>query len=147
MQDTSFPVLLSVSGIMKHENPSDPVHLVTTGFLTVMPSGYQLTYREILPETNESQDVSLLLDNKRVTMTREGDFSTSLIFEKGRFFESIYHTPFGDMDMSVYASKVNSQLSEDQGEVQLQYHIDLQGHYATEHSLNIKYRKQQAMHH
>ena len=144
MKEKTFPVLLSVTGAARHPFPEDEIQLVTTGQLTVLPSGYRLTYRETQPDSEEYQDISLQLDGSRVTMTREGSYATSMVFEKGRRFESAYQTPIGCMDMSVYATRVFSRLTEDGGEVQLQYQLDLQGQFAAVHDLRIKYAKKAA---
>jgi uncharacterized beta-barrel protein YwiB (DUF1934 family) len=128
----------------RHPLPEDEVQLVTTGQLTVLPSGYRLTYRETQPDSEEYQDVSLQMDGSRVTMTREGSYATSMVFEKGHRFESAYQTPLGYMDMSVYATRVYSQLTEDHGEVQLQYQLDFQGQFTAIHDLRIRYAKKAA---
>lgn len=145
MAEVKYPVLLSVTGTTKQPYPADDsVHLVTTGTLTVMPAGYRIEYRENQPDSDDYQDICLDLDEKRVTMTRVGGYATSMVFEKDRRFEGVYETPFGNLDMAVYATRVFCRLNEERGEVQLQYQLDLQGHFAAVHDLRIKYAKKRS---
>lgn len=142
MAEKRFPVLLSVTGTTKQPDPEDGgIHLVTIGELTVLPSGYRLTYRETQPDGEGHQDICLEMDETRVTMTRAGGYATSMVFEKGRRFEGAYETPYGSLDMAVYATRVSCRLSQERGEVQLQYQLDLQGQFAAVHDLLIRYAK------
>lgn len=134
----SLSVLLSVTGEAQGQQDGG-VHLVTTGTLTPLAKGYKLEYQETQPEDGEVQNISLLMEKGRVMMTRKGLFATSMVFEKGRRFEGIYHTPYGDMDMAIYSTKVSCHLDHDQGDVHLQYQLDLQGQFAAMQDLRLHY--------
>ncbi len=142
MEEKVFPVLLSVTGSTKEQAPEDEgIHLVTSGTLSVLPEGYRLNYRETEPETDEYQDIELMMNEKNVTMTRTGAYATGMVFEKGCRFEGVYNTPYGSLDMAVFATRVFCRLGEERGEVQLQYQLDLQGQFAAVHDLKIKYAR------
>lgn len=138
MKNSSFPVLLSVTGEAQGQEDAG-VHLVTTGILTPLAKGYKLEYQETQPEDGAVQDISLLMDQTRVMMTRKGAFSTSMVFEKGRRFEGMYHTPYGNMDMAIYATRVSCKLTPSQGDIHLQYQLDLQGQFAAMQDLRLHY--------
>ena len=145
MEEKIIPVLLSVSGSSgQSDQGDDEVKLMTSGTLAVVPEGYRLCYRETQPDSDEYQDIELVMNEKTVTMTRSGAYATGMVFEKGRRFEGVYDTPYGSLDMAVYATRVFCRLGEERGEVQLRYQLDMQGQFADVHDLKIKYSKKHA---
>ena len=133
-------VLVSVTGWSRAgetEKP-DTVRLLTTGTLTGENESWRVDYTETQPD-NLAHDVTLTVGKGVVTMQRAGVYSTSMVFEKGRRFEGSYVTPFGALDMGVYATQVKYQMDEASvGEVNLKYQLDLQGQFAAMHELHIK---------
>lgn len=142
---TTIPVLLTLYGRSQTEPGEEdaPIQLMTTGQLSVSGGTYTLRYQETQPEDDSghisTQDITLQLQTGRVVMTRTGDFGTSMVFVKGRRFEGAYHTPYGDLDMAVYATRVSCKLTPDHGSVHLQYQLDMQGSFAAMHELKLEY--------
>ena len=140
------PVLLSVTGMAQNVGqPDDAVHMITTGYLSGEEDAWRLRYSETQPDSEKPNHVVLSMQGGVVTMQREGEFGTSMVFEKGRRFEGIYDTPYGSLDMGVYATQVRYRVQGAQGEVSLKYQLDLQGQYASMHELQIRFteRKRQ----
>ena len=54
-------------------------------------------------------------------------------------FEGVYKTPFGEMDMAVYARGVRCDIGEAKGSVHLKYQLDIQGAYASTNELHLEY--------
>lgn len=142
---TTLPVLLTLSGRSQSVPGEEdaPIQLMTTGQLTVSGGTYTLRYQESQPEDDagrlSTQNITLQMQTGRVVMTREGDFGASMVFVKGRRFEGAYHTPYGDLDMAVYATRVSCRLSPERGSVHLQYQLDMQGSFAAMHDLKLEY--------
>ena len=133
-------VLLSVTGwSQEDQEKAEPVRLLTCGTLSGEKEAWRLDYTETQPD-NQAHDVVVTMGKGVVTMQRLGPYSTSMVFEKGRRFEGVYHTPFGELDMGVYATQVKYAVdSESTGEVNLQYQLDLQGQFAAMHELRIRF--------
>ncbi len=142
---TATPVLLTLSGRSQTApgEEEQPIQLITTGQLTVSGGTYTLCYQESQPEDENgrisTQDITLQMQPGRVIMTRAGEFGTSMVFIKGQRFEGAYHTPYGDLDMAVYATRVSCRLSPEKGSVHLQYQLDMQGAFAAMHDLKLDY--------
>jgi|GEM_PF-104904 len=138
-----MPVMLTVDGTIQGEDgEDDAIRMVTMGELTAVPGGYVLQYQEAQQEENGqlvTQDIVLQLQPERVTMTRVGEFGTSMVFMKDRRFEGIYHTPYGDMDMAVYATRVRCDLGDEAGSVHLKYQLEMQGNFTAMHELRLSY--------
>lgn len=140
----SIPVLLTLLGRSQTapDDPGDPIQLMTTGQLTVTGPMYILQYKETQPDDpngDAAQDVVLQMEPGRVVMTRLGAFGTSMAFVKGKRFQGVYHTPYGDLEMAVYATKVNCALSPERGRVHLSYQLDMQGSFAAMNELKLEY--------
>lgn len=134
-------VLVSVTGWSKagEDEKPDTVRLLTTGTLTGKQEDWRIDYTETQPD-NQAHDVTLTVGKGVVTMQRAGAYSTSMVFEKGRRFEGSYVTPFGALDMGVYATQVKYKMDDaSTGEVSLKYQLDIQGQFAAMHELHIKF--------
>jgi uncharacterized beta-barrel protein YwiB (DUF1934 family) len=143
MISPNIPVLLSVTGQSQQEGQQEErVHLVTTGLLRKTAGGYSLHYDETQPDSNETSHITLDMDKGSVTMIRDGSYATSMVFEKGRRFQGNYHTPLGDLEMGIYATRVQYTANEDKGDVTLQYQLDLQGQFVAMHQLKVNFVRQ-----
>lgn len=59
---------------------------------------------------------------------REVGFGMEFVFEKGKRFNSKYHTPYGNFDMEVLTNDVVSNLTEEGfGDINIDYHVSLNG--------------------
>lgn len=135
-------VLISIRGQAQALGQSpDEIRLMTTGTLTPTLQGFNLDYQESQPDGTDVQDIHLEMTPTRVTMNRTGQFASTMVFEKGRRFEGVYHTPYGEMDLAVFPTKVRVELGEETGKIHLQYQLDFHGTIATMNDLTVQYRK------
>ena len=135
-------VILSVVGktTAAPGEEEDVVRLVTTGTLREEEDGsFTLSYEETEPDSQTGQQIKLSLRPGRVAMERAGAYAASMVFEKDKRFEGRYETPFGALDMGVFATRVSFTQEDGQGEVHLQYQLDLQGRYAAMHEMTVRF--------
>jgi len=71
-------------------------------------------------------------------MQRDGDYATQLIFRRGQRYEGIYRTPFGEMDVAVFCTRLSYDLNEDGGEIVLMYQMDMNGTFAAMHQMHMQ---------
>ena len=140
-----IPVLLSLSTLSQTDptgrEAADPIRMLVPGDLTIEDGVYTIRYQESQPNeetgTVATQQIVLTLAPGRVTMSREGVFSTTMVFVRGQRFEGAYRTPYGDLEMAVYATRADCELSPTAGSVHLQYTLDMQGAFAAMNTLEI----------
>lgn len=143
MSFDSIPVLLSVTGQSQQDGQQEErIHLVTTGHLQKKDEGFSLQYEETQPDSGETSHITLDVKKGSVTMVRDGAYATSMVFEKGRRFQGNYRTPMGDLEMGIYATRVQYTSGEDKGDVSLKYQLDLQGQFVAMHELKVVYVRQ-----
>ncbi|MDO5022219.1 MAG: DUF1934 domain-containing protein [Eubacteriales bacterium] len=133
-------VLLTLTGRTALLDDDDGILRVTTlGKLSGKKDDWRLRYTETVSDESQMQNVTLTMGKGIVTMASDGPFGTDMVFEKGCRYEGSYRTPYGELDMSIFPTLVNYNISEDgNGEVNLKYQLDIGGRYAAVHKLHIK---------
>lgn len=101
-------------------------------------NAWYLTYREQLEGIGEVS-TTLKLGKSVVTLIRQGNVSTRQQFEKGKSTHSVYHSPYGPLDMETHTSKLRIQYENDRPIlVEIAYQLWMSGQYAGEHQLKIR---------
>ena len=106
-------VIISIKGMQQFdEEDPNSVELITSGRLSRGEAGeYTLRYEESELTGLDGTSTSFHIQPKRVTLTREGQVNSQMIFEVGRKHLSLYDTPYGAMEIGVSAKKVRSTKS------------------------------------
>ena len=147
MENKVIPVIVTLSSYTRGENSEkeQPIRLMCRGKLKPTTDGCMLRYQEIQQEdTGETVAQTVILNiqqtpEPRVTMTRLGDFGTTMAFVKDRRFEGAYHTPYGDLGLALYAMQVQCKVAEDHGIVHLEYQLDMQGSYSAVQCIDVSF--------
>ena len=140
MDDQAIPVLVSLqsSAAPEGEEP-ETISLMTAGELHKTTEGYRLRYEETLDESVPPTQVELILENGVATMHRMGDYDVNMVFRKGQRYEGQYHTPYGDMDLALYCTKVQYTVTPKEGDLRLQYQLDINGQFVAMHKLELSF--------
>ena len=147
MENKMIPVIVTLQSYARGERgeKEQPIKLMCRGRMRPTGDGCMLRYQEVQQDdTGETlaQDVILNVQNTpepRVTMTRLGDYGTTMVFVKDRRFEGAYHTPFGDLGLALYAMQVQCKLGEDYGSIHLEYQLDMQGSYSAVQCIDVSF--------
>ncbi len=142
---TERNVLINLLAIARYDRTPDfPIQFMTKGKLTLHgndPAVLEYTESQQDEETGEITTalITLAMEKKRVTMTRKGDYSNTMVFIPEQRFEGIYSTPYGDMEMAVFSRGVQCDIGEEKGSVHLKYQLEIQGAYASSNELHLEY--------
>ena len=147
MENKMIPVIVTLQSYARGERgeKEQPIKLMCRGRMRPTCDGCMLRYQEVQQDdTGETlaQDVILNVQNTpepRVTMTRLGDYGTTMVFVKDRRFEGAYHTPYGDLGLALYAMQVQCKVTEDHGHVHLEYQLDMQGSYSAVQCIDVSF--------
>lgn len=141
-----IPILISLDAqSTTDEQPEDTMRLITTGELWKKPDQTLIRYEESLDENEPPQQIEITIQNEVVTMSRKGTYDANMVFQKGRRYESQYHTPFGALDMALFCTRASYSSDEDGGELALQYQLDVSGKFAAVHDMKLHWiRKKEA---
>ena len=148
MEAKLTPVIVTLSSYARGERgeKEQPIRLMCHGRLRPTSEGCMVRYQEVQQEEPNGpsmiQDVILNVQCgtvPRVTMTRMGDYGTTMVFVKDRRFEGAYHTPYGDLALALYAMQVQCRVAEDCGSVHLEYQLDMQGSYSAVQCIDVSW--------
>ena len=107
------------------DGQTQQVEQVAQGILARTGEGYVLTYREGEETGLGGTRTTLKLLGDRAELTRTGEVSSAMLFCPGTPHRSLYQTPYGPIPVEVTARRVESQLEETGGVVELEYDLTL----------------------
>lgn len=79
-------------------------------------------------------------DPGRVTMSRSGLVTTVLMFCEGERYISVYETEYGSFDLGIVTEKCENTVTENGGEMNIIYTVELRGARAERNEIRIKIR-------
>ena len=109
----------------------DQMEFITEGKLYEKGDSTYLIYDESEFSGFPGCKTTIKLTGDCIRMKRIGSevgFGMEFIFEKGKRFNSKYHTPYGNLDMEVLTNDVVNNLTEEGfGDINIDYHVSLNG--------------------
>ena len=120
-------VLLSIRGVQSYEDQEpDVIELVTEGTLEKMGNGWEILYEETKLTGMEGVTTSFLIEPDKIVLTRTGSLKSQMIFTLDKPHDSLYQMDFGALMITVCATKIHTDLSEQGGTVDLDYRIEIE---------------------
>lgn len=141
---TVIPVLISLKSNAHRDEVSEDetMSMLTSGQLEVDDTRAVIRYEESIDESVPPQKVEILVEDESVTMNRGGVYSTQMVFRLGCRYEGQYHTPYGDMDLALYCTRLAYDLGDDGGTLELSYQLDINGRFAAMHDMELNLFRQ-----
>lgn len=134
-------VVLSLRGTQTYTGQEpDEIELITDGVLTELESGWEISYAESALTGLEGVNTTFRLEEGCVTLTRTGALESQMVFREGISHESLYQMAFGALLITVCATRISWDLSQNGGTVELKYTIDIENSAAgtVDYHLQIK---------
>lgn len=120
-------VTLSIRGRQSYlDQEPDVIELVTEGTLTHTDDSWELCYEETALTGMEGVTTTFLIESDKVVLTRTGKLNSQMVFQVGVSHDSLYQMEFGAMMITVCATKVEYDLTQDGGIVDLVYGIEIE---------------------
>ena len=144
MKPNALPVMLSIRGEQYFDDVDpDGTELMTAGTMELLEDGrILLEYEETALTGMEGTTTSFEVNGPRVTLTRAGKVNSQMVFEEGVTCESLYQLEFGALMITICASHVAFDLTEEGGTIDLTYSIEIEQSEAgvIEYHLDIQSR-------
>ena len=136
-------VIISIKGKQLYaESSPDEMELVTSGVLKRdSRGGYTVSYQESELTGLEGTTTKLHIDGGRVTLLREGNTNSQMVFEEGRRHLSMYETPYGALSIGVSTKRMRSTLGESGGDVEIDYAIEIDNLIAGQNLFRMSVKK------
>lgn len=125
-------VTITVIGIQTMDGDTARSETTAAGTLEVRGQAIRLSY------TDETQTRTVITAmSGRVTITRKGELSSTLILERDLTHLCSYETPYGSVTLGVTATGIRNELTENGGRLTLTYTLDMGGGMTTDHHIEI----------
>jgi len=134
-------VLISIKGVFNSDNDQDVVELLTTGQYYKRKGCYYISYEESQATGFEGCTTTLKVEQeKMVTLKRSGTANSQLIVEQGVRHQCHYDVGSGDLLVGVLGSRIKNSLTDNGGDLEFKYSLDINSMYASvnEMYINIK---------
>ena len=120
-------VALSICGRQSYlDQEPDVIELVTEGTLESTPDGWRLSYAESDLTGMEGVDTTFSVEGDTVTLIRTGKLNSRMIFREGVSHDSLYKVEFGALMLTVCATRVEANITEQGGAIDLVYNISVE---------------------
>ena len=134
-------VILSIRGKQSYlDQEPEIIELVTEGTMAFTNGGWDISYEETDLTGLKGTTTTFRVEPGCITLTRKGPLNSQMVFREGVFHESLYQMEFGAMMITVCANRVDFEISEQGGVIDLTYAIDIENATAgfIEYHLDIK---------
>ena len=120
-------VLLSVRGLQSYmDQEPDTIELVTEGTMEKTCEGWRIVYEESALTGLEGVTTSFQVQPGKIVLTRTGKLNSQMIFQEGVSHDSLYQMDFGALMITVCATQVQYDLTEQGGTIDLVYGISIE---------------------
>lgn len=133
-------IILNVRGSHVEQGEENILELMTEGRLTRDDDKYIIEYEESALSGVENTTTRLTVQGDKLWLNRMGILESEFAFKKRQMYEAAYDTPFGMLQLSVLPTQIESEISEDSGQIDLEYVVNVGGKSAL-NRLNIHYKR------
>ncbi len=134
---------------LPHENAEPEENggctLVSEGTLSFQDGLMHLTYLETIEDEEGAAPTKVCLvfpkgSSSHITVSRSGDMNTVFTVEPNVRQYSTYDTPFGQVDLCVIGRKIENNMEETGGTLELDYAVELRGMITQRTKMTIRVR-------
>ena len=137
-----IPVLISIEASAWRDDMPDAgsLQIMVPGEMELATDGLQtvLHYEETIDEDAAPQQVTVTVRDHAVSVVQDGDYESQMYFKKDFRYQSVYSTPAGDMDMSIFCTSLKDHFDETGGLLDIHYQLDLNGKFAAMHEMRMQ---------
>jgi len=131
-------VMVRVKGTQTNDlGEQDSIELITEGRFFIRKQHYYILYNETKISGMEGTTTSLKVEPRRVTLNRMGTAEQKITFQERILNEGFYVTPYGTMNITVLPSKVEVDLTEMGGSINLKYELQVGQEKISDNQLEI----------
>ena len=124
---SKIPVMLNVRGVQRYQDQEpEVIELTTEGTMERQKEVWEVSYEESDLTGLAGVTTAFRVGPRGVVLKRTGKLQNQMIFMEGRRHESLYRIDIGALMIAVKATKVQSNVSEIGGTVDIHYQIEIE---------------------
>ena len=122
-----IPVVLSIRGRQSYlDQDPEVIELVTEGIMEQCDGGWDLSYEESDLTGLQGVTTTFQVEPGVITLNREGPLNSQMVFREGVPHDSLYQMEFGALMITVCATEVRYDITEQGGTIDLVYSIEIE---------------------
>ncbi|MBE6048400.1 MAG: DUF1934 domain-containing protein [Clostridium sp.] len=133
--------IISITSNASVDN-DDIIEVVSPGKYIKLEDGYKAVYEETEISGMEGTTTILTIKEKEVVLEREGTTATKMYFNKSEPSIAMYQTPYGMLELSINTKKLEVEMNEDGGKLQIDYSLAVAGQAPLDTKLSLKIKTQ-----
>ena len=139
-------VIISIYSSPKYENEQEPeaMELITNGRFYKKNGIYYVVYKESALTGLDGVTTTLKVEPTKVTLIRNGTYTSQMLFEQGEKHVGLYDTGNGALTVSIYANRIDNSLSDEGGNLMIDYSIEINNTLAGENTLSATVKESYA---
>ena len=135
--------MINIKSSQEIDGQTDTMEFMCTGIFSVSDKSTVLQYDESVSLGIDGVKTTLKLDdNGIVTLERSCGKYGNLIVEEGKRHLCQYATEFGDIMIGIYGESVKNNISQNGGNLSLQYSIDINSGLLSRNRVEISIREE-----
>jgi len=139
----SKKVIITVTGMQNLSNEEEEnVELITEGEYSYRAGRGTFRYQESEITGMEGTTTTFRFSPQEVVISREGTFSSQMVFVEGKQNVFLYATPYGSTTLGVDTHKITNTLNERGGELNIDYTLHFDRMMVSRNRFIVKIKEQ-----
>ena len=118
-------VMISITSKQDVAGDVSKVELMTEGEYEYSPEKSELIYQESSITGMEGTTTTFTVEPDTVILTRVGTVTSQMLFRRGEKHMFLYQTPYGSATMGIYTRRLDADIDENRGHVEIEYALDV----------------------
>lgn len=118
-------VIISITSNQEVGGEVSTVELMTEGEYEYSPEKSELIYQESSITGMEGTTTTFTVEPDTVILTRVGTVTSQMLFRRGEKHMFLYQTPYGSATMGIYTRRLDADIDENRGHVEIEYALDV----------------------
>ncbi|MDD3219101.1 MAG: DUF1934 domain-containing protein [Lachnospiraceae bacterium] len=132
-------VIIRIKGLqfIEEEDEQEPVEVVTAGEYFWKNGNHYLKYDEVFEGMDGVTKNLITIKPSTLEVHKKGVANVNMIFEENKKNLTYYNTPFGNIQMGIAATKIETQEEEDSLQINVDYALELNYEYVADCNISI----------
>lgn len=143
MTSKSYPIWVEFTNKQEDDTGEQSVVKIrAAGTLYKRKKDDVILYKEAAPDIKDETTFTMTMphDKDEVLMNRFGEHQLRIHFKEGNHYESKLQTPFGLVNLAFITQALDVQQSDDGGQINISYLLDLNHTKPIRNEVSLKYR-------
>lgn len=129
-------VLISITGLQQEISDEEPVEIISVGEYYYRNGKHYIMYEDMLVDDQLSKNIIKIAPNQ-VDISKKGAASVQMVFEVNKKNATMYATPFGELSIGIFTTKMELQEEENCINLDLEYSLDMNYNHLSDCSIQL----------